>query len=263
MKSVLLQAGHEGTVRNSGSGTAPSYGAGGIARPEREMTPIVRTWAAKLLRDTGLFEVIEEDAFYDQVYEVDLAVSLHFDGSGTPCASGASIGYPAGDPPGSNRPAADLWRAIYDDIWPFRWKKDNFTDNLRYYYGYRWTSTSDAEMLIEFGEISCPEQDAWLQPRVGDGEGMPSYLGHLVAFFVAERLEPGVEHGIEHPGMYEEWIKPPEDRREVVDILHNALVSNERAKRDVFDAQQLLSDALERIHRTEMRINRALRSLES
>jgi hypothetical protein len=57
--------------------------------------------------------------------------------------------------------------------------KDNFTKNLSGYYGYRRMSTEIAEMLIEFGEITCPEQDAWLQPRL-------EWLGELVAHFAGQ-----------------------------------------------------------------------------
>lgn len=181
---VLIQAGHEGGVRNSGTGTKPTYGAGGIARPERTMTPIVADRATAKLRDAG-FTVVRENALFDKRYEVELAVFLHFDGSGTPCASGASVGYPDGSPPGSNKPTAELWKDIYSQYWDFKWMPDNFSSNLRGYYGYSWTSTSVAEMLIEFGEISCPEQDAWLQPRVDE------WLGDLVAHFVSEAIGNG------------------------------------------------------------------------
>lgn len=187
---VLIQAGHEGGKRNSGTGSKPTYGAGGTTRPENEMTPIVADGAAAWLEHFGV-SVIKENAFYDKRYSVELAVSLHFDGSGRPCASGASIGYPKGVPVGSNKPTANLWKDIYEQYWPYQWMPDNFTSNLSGYYGYAWTSTSVAELLIEFGEVSCPEQDAWLQPRVGETAG-ESWLGLQVAYFCSEALGLGV-----------------------------------------------------------------------
>lgn len=214
---VLIQAGHEGGVRNSGSGTKPTYGASGIERPENQMTPIVADSAVAWLRHFGV-ETIKENAFYDKRYEVELAVSLHFDGSGRPCASGASVGYPAGSPPGSNAPTAALWKDIYEQYWPYQWMPDNFTSNLSGYYGYGWTSTTVAEMLIEFGEISCPEQDAWLQPRVGTGVG-DSWLGLQVAYFCSEALDLGV---VPDPGPFGEE-SPIDKQLELVNTSYENL----------------------------------------
>ncbi len=107
---VVLQAGHEGQVRNSGpSGTAPSHGASGATRPEHQMTPIVADAAAAILTAHGV-DVIRVPALFPQKYSVRLGLALHFDGSGTKCASGASVGYPPGKPRGSNKPTADLWK---------------------------------------------------------------------------------------------------------------------------------------------------------
>lgn len=223
---VLIQAGHEGTVRNSGSGTKPTYGAGGIARPERTMTPIVADRATARLRDAGV-TVVREDALFDKRYEVELAVFLHFDGSGTPCASGASVGYPDGVPAGSNKPTAELWKDIYSQYWPFKWMPDNFSSNLRGYYGYGWTSTSLAEMLIEFGEISCPEQDAWLQPRVDE------WLGDLVAHFVSEALELGV---VSDPGPFG---GEPDNR--IQKILEAIKATDARQAKQIARLEKLLS----------------------
>jgi len=178
---VLLQAGHEGLKRNQGSGSAPSHGAAGIARPEHQMTPVVADAAARVLRAHGV-SVVRVPAFYPKLFAVKLGLALHFDGSGNPCSSGASVGYPPGLPLGSNKPTADLWKEIWGQYWPFRWMKDNFTRNLSGYYGYRRMTTSIAEMLIEFGEISCPEQDAWLQPRL-------EWIGEVVAHFAGRVLQ--------------------------------------------------------------------------
>jgi hypothetical protein len=178
---VLLQAGHEGGRRNDGTSTTASLGASGTARPEREMTPIVADAAAEILRDSGV-AVVRVPGVYPKVFDVRLGLALHFDGSGTPCASGASVGYPEGSPPGSNRPTAELWKEIWGIHWPFKFMPDNFTRNLRGYYGYSRMRTDIAEMLIEFGEISCPEQDAWLQPRL-------EWIGSVVAFFCGQVLD--------------------------------------------------------------------------
>lgn len=203
MIDVVIQAGHEGGRRNAGDGSAVTVGT----RGEMDVTPVVADRAAATLRRAGL-EVVREDAFYDRRYDCRLSVSLHFDGSSTPCRSGASIGYPPGSPPGSNRPAADAWRRIYGAVWPFRWMPDNFTANLSGYYGYRWTATTVAEILIEFGELTCPDQAAWLHPRIADGR-----LGDLVARWamdvldvpgdvISETVPPAVD-----PWAVDAWIK--------------------------------------------------------
>ena len=61
---VLIQAGHEGGVRNSGSGTAPSKGTEGNkdykpAVIEREATPIVADRATEVLQAAGITVVRE------------------------------------------------------------------------------------------------------------------------------------------------------------------------------------------------------------
>lgn len=190
---VLIQAGHEGGVRNSGSsGSAATSGTPGLSGPDDNeivLTPKVANRAVEVLSQFPQFEVIRENAFYDKVYQVDLALSLHFDGSGTPCSSGASVGYPTGSPPGSNKPTVDLWKSIYAQVWPWKWMKDNFTGNLSGYYGYSWTETSVAEMLIEFGELTCKDQNPWLVEHANNG-----YLGELVAYFVGRVFDVPVPH---------------------------------------------------------------------
>ena len=174
---IMIQAGHEGGFRNSGDGRKPTSGSPGIDVAEIVMTPIVADVATAMLRQAGV-SVIREDGFFDEVHNVDLAVALHFDGATAPCSSGASIGYPEGSPPGSNEPAANTWRDLYSEFWPFRSMPDNFTSNLRGYYGYGWTRTSIAELVVEFGEITCPEQNEWIKARL-------TWLGTLVAHYAS------------------------------------------------------------------------------
>lgn len=187
---VVIQAGHQGGYRNHGSGRVASGGTAGLTIPEQQLTPLVADGAAALLRARGV-DVARVSAFYDDTYQCKLAIAVHFDGSGTPCASGASIGYPTGSPPGSNKPTADLWRQVYGKVWPFKWMRDNFTTNLSGYYGYRWTSTNIAELVLEFGEITCKEQNDWLVPRVQDGT-----LSRVLASFILQALGmPPLEDG--------------------------------------------------------------------
>ena len=190
----LIQAGHQGLKRNQGTGSTASYVTAGLPGPdddEFKLTPIVADEAARLLKAAG-YTVVRENAYFDKKYSVKVAVSLHFDGAGTACASGTSVGYPAGVPAGSNKPTAELWKAAYLPYFPFKRMPDNFTAALRGYYGYAYTSTSVAEFLIEFGELTCPEQNAWLLTQVHN-----NWLAQVVAH-VLDKAVGGNKIG--HPG---------------------------------------------------------------
>ncbi|MEM7011454.1 MAG: 3D domain-containing protein [Verrucomicrobiota bacterium] len=194
---ILIQAGHEN--RTSGAtGAESEWGS------EQEWTPIVADEATRILRDAGI-SVIREDAFLDpDKYRVNLALFIHFDSADPVCRSGASIGY---DDP-TDKPAADDWKSLYSRYWPFRWMSDNFTNNLRNYYGYRYTITSDAEMVLELGELTCREQALWLKTRL-------LWLGALIAHFASGRLRKG---NVPDPGDFDDTlfnnggtlVRPPE-----------------------------------------------------
>ena len=169
---VLIQAGHEG--RASGK-----TGAVGHLGKEIDWTPIIADVATNVLSEAGV-SVIREDARLYGPYKVTLAVFIHFDGSDSKCSSGASIGYDDE----SDKPAAQAWKELYGKYWPFKWMPDNFTPNLAHYYGFSYTLTSDAELVLEFGEITCLEQAQWLKPRL-------IWLGQLLAYFISKRIGKG------------------------------------------------------------------------
>ena len=169
---VFIQAGHEGR-------TTGSTGAAGPLGNEIEWTPIVADEATRILREGGV-DVVRAPAAIKGDYTVKVAVFIHFDGSTPPCKSGASIGY-KGE---SDQPAALAWKALYGKYWPFRWMRDNFTANLSGYYGFGYTQTTDAEFVMELGEITCREQAEWLKPRL-------KWLGHLIAHFLSQRIGKG------------------------------------------------------------------------
>jgi hypothetical protein len=179
---VLIQAGHEGRTTGS-TGAASDWGS------ELEWNPIVANEATRILREAGV-SVIRENAFLSEGdYDVALAVFIHFDGDNPSCGSGASVGY--NDP--SDQPAAREWKAIYGKYWPFRWMEDNFTTNLSGYYGFAYTNTTDAEFVIELGELTCEKQAEWLKPRL-------KWLGALLAYFLSQRLGKG---NVPDPGAFE------------------------------------------------------------
>lgn len=186
---VFLQAGHFNTPDGR-------TGASGPLGNEIDWTPIVTGEATRILRAAGV-SVIQEDASIkradkrDKRYQVKVAVFIHFDGSEPAGRAGASIGYDDS----TDQPAASAWRALYSKYWPFRWKDDNYTSDLRGYYGYRYTLTQDAELLLELGDLTSLEQAQWLKPRL-------KWLGALVAHFVSQRIGNG---DVPDPGSF-----PPE-----------------------------------------------------
>jgi len=156
---VLVSAGHEG--RPESCPHFPKHKCNLGAAGERQWTPIAADEITRSLRASGL-SVAREPADFDGFFEVKAAVFIHFDGSDHPCSTGASIGY---HDPGSSA-AAKLWRDMYSQYFPFRFMRDNFTVNLRDYYGFRQVHAADGALVIELGEISCPAQRDWLSVRL-------------------------------------------------------------------------------------------------
>jgi hypothetical protein len=96
--------------------------------------------------------------------------------------SGPSVGYShSGD-----APAASEWKELYSQAFPFNetWKPDNFTPDEHHYYGFKYMVASDAEFLIEFGDLGSLRQAKWLKPRL-------EWLGQLLAYFVSRRTGMG------------------------------------------------------------------------
>ena len=181
---VLIQAGHEG--RETGlTGSSSPLGE------EKKWTPIVANKATSLLEEAGV-TVIRENASLEGPYHVKIALFLHFDGAEYKgidfkkrftCKTGASVGYPLNDK--NSKEAAKEWKKFYTkNGWNFKWMNDNFTRNLWKYYGYNKTVTSDAKLVLELGEITCPEQAKWLKPRL-------KKLGGVIASFVSKRISKG------------------------------------------------------------------------
>lgn len=174
---VLVQAGHEGRpascaphhVKACNLGT----GGGGAAR-ERDWTAIVADRATSVLREHG-YAVIRRPADYDQHDAVRAAVFIHFDGA-VACASGASVGFPDT----TSRAFVNAWETRYRAWFPFRFVGENFTENEHRYYGFRKVDAPE-KMLIEFGEMTCPAQLAWMTPRL-------RAMGDELAAFLMEQV---------------------------------------------------------------------------
>lgn len=171
---VLISAGHEG--RPESCAHFPKHHCNLGTAGERAWTPVVADEAARKLRAMG-YSVAREPADFDGQYDVKAAVFIHFDGTDSPCTSGASIGYHTA----ASKPAADLWHSMYGSIFPFRFKPDNFTDNLRDYYGFRQVQAQDGALVIELGEMTCAPQRAWLAPRLQqEGDVIAQFIDRLI-----------------------------------------------------------------------------------
>ena len=169
---VYIQAGHEGRTQGA-TGAASKYGQ------EIDWTPIVADEATRILEEAGI-HVIRSTADHKRYSIVDLAVSIHFDGSVTPCGTGASVGYDDL----TDQPAADAWKALYSEYFKHRWMNDNFTRNLSRYYNFKYTVTRDAELVLELCDINCPQQAQWAKQNL-------KQLGQVVAYYCAERIGKG------------------------------------------------------------------------
>jgi hypothetical protein len=179
---VLISAGHEG--RPASCAHFPQHHCNLGAAGERDWTPVVADAATAILRKHGV-TVARLPADFEGRYKVDAAVFIHFDGAAPPCSSAASIGYPKK----SDAAAARAWRELYGTYWPFGFEPDNFTVGLRQYYAYKQVDARDASMVIEFGEVTCPAQHAWLASRL-------HWEGALTAYFLSRLMRKG---NVPHP----------------------------------------------------------------
>ena len=182
---VLISAGHEG--RPASCAHFPQHRCNLGATGERAWTPIVADAATRVLRQHGV-TVARLPADFNGQYRVKAAVFIHFDGSDPPCGSGASVGYPSA----ADMPPASAWRALYRRYWPFAFEPDNFTESLHHYYGFRQVDASKGSFVLELGEITCPAQRSWLEPRL-------HWEGALLAHFLSALIGKG---SVADPGHY-------------------------------------------------------------
>jgi len=165
--SVVVQAGHEGrTIGNTGA-ESKLY-------KEEKWNILVANEVAQKLRSWDID--VKRVPARVQFTPAKIAVSIHFDGATTPCASGASIGYPNG----ASHAFAQRWKQLYSHYFPYKWHKDNFTDNLKNYYAYHWIH-AEKFLVLELGEITCDIQTTWLKPRL-------KKIAHLIAYAIAIEL---------------------------------------------------------------------------
>ena len=175
---VVVQAGHQGRPQSCAPlhVKACNLGTGLGAQLERNWTPIVADAAAAALREDG-FRVKRRPADYADRDQARAAVFVHFDGSAPACRSGASVGFPAP----ADAAFARRWEDRYRAWFPYRFAGENITPNESGYYGYRKVDAPGRTLLIEFGEMTCPLQERWMEPRL-------RAMGVEVARFISAEL---------------------------------------------------------------------------
>ena len=131
-------------------------------------------------------------------------VFLHFDDPDGG-ESVASVGFKNS----SDEPAAAEWKKLYAKFFPFRFMPDNFTADEASYYGYKYTITTDAEFLIEFGDLNSVTQARWMKPRL-------KWMGALLAHFLSQRTGKG---NVPLPDSPVDVADPhSEEERDIVDL---------------------------------------------
>jgi len=174
---ILVQAGHEGRPASCAPlhVKACNLGTGANGALERAWTRIVADEVTRVLREHG-YAVIRRPADYEGHDTARAAVFLHFDGAAPPCGSGASVGFPDT----TTRAFVGAWETRYRAWFPYRFVGENFTKSEHEYYGFRKVDAPE-KMLIEFGEMTCPEQLRWMTPRLRE-------MGGQVAAFLMEQV---------------------------------------------------------------------------
>jgi hypothetical protein len=176
---VVIQSGHEGRPASCAPNhvRACNIGASSASGADREIawTPIVADAAAAALRRAG-YRVERRPADYPAHDVAKIYIAVHFDGAEPACSSGTSVGFPATTP----HAVVARWERLYRARFPFRFVGENISAGEAHYYGYRKVDAPE-KLLIEYGEITCPAQAAWLRPRLRE-------LGALTARFAIGEL---------------------------------------------------------------------------
>jgi N-acetylmuramoyl-L-alanine amidase len=168
--TVLIQEGHVGRTK----GNIGSIHNGMV---ESEWNHKIGKKVEAILKEKGIS--VHRVGAKIPVANASIAVAIHFDGSAKECATGASIGHNGSL---GSKLMAKHWRREYGAFFPFKWHKDNFTRNLRHYYGFSQVSTSKGFLVLELGELTCKEQTDWLKPRLNQ-------VAKKIANFIIKELK--------------------------------------------------------------------------
>lgn len=159
---VILQIGHY--PRQPGSGKT---GTTGVRINEQEGAAWVVKLVSERLAELNIeHAIIGADEFkkYPKLNETDhfraeIFLSFHFDGAEPQCAVGPSLGY---NPALGKLSMQNIGVAVAIGLGlnARDFMKDNYTDNLKNFYGYGDVDSTRAEGLIELSELSCSSDEA-------------------------------------------------------------------------------------------------------
>lgn len=156
-RKVLVQAGHVAPRE-------PGIDGVGTVREQEFALGVQNALVRRLAADPAFVPIAVPGDIPDGI-RVDAAVFLHGDGSGNPAVSGFCFGYPDH---AANRHLADL---IAEELLlvpghPPR-RRDNYTRDLEFYYGFRKVATAGPEVVVEHGFLTNPVEQAWLFSNIG------------------------------------------------------------------------------------------------
>ena len=188
--NCVVQAGHVPRTRGA-------TGANGLLGTEQQFTLKTATYIQKWLTLRGwTCEMIGAD---DDVPDSSVFVAIHHDGARSSKARGPSVGYPPGDD--QSKRAAQEWKRSYGQAYPGpSFRPDNYTDGLKYYYGYRKTRAS-VKLVCEHGFGSNPEDARFMWSDAGQDaavDAIEAVLGHWLGWDA--RLSPQEVHARLNPG---------------------------------------------------------------
>jgi N-acetylmuramoyl-L-alanine amidase len=180
---VILQPGHY--ARPPGA-----VGTAGALVSERAIASYIVAKIASALENAKLAVlVIPADTFtkdnpktkdYDGL-SAKIFLSIHADGSVTPCRTGPSLGYgDSGSMTDMHQIALALAIALgyeYDEF-----MKENFTANLSNYYAFKRLRASEMEGILEVGELTCPQTEERL---IRGADSIASNVARALRFIVA------------------------------------------------------------------------------
>lgn len=177
---VLVQAGHIAPRE-------PGFESGTGTTGEQALVRAIRDKLVKFLADDGRFTPIPMPGKIPRGTKCDAALFLHADGSSNKAATGYSFGYP-GYP--VNVALARLVNEEFQKI-PGHppHHADNYTADLRGYYGFSRVDTAGPEVLVEHGFLTNPGEAAWLRSHVF-ALAQAEYKALLRYFKLPEKVTP-------------------------------------------------------------------------
>jgi N-acetylmuramoyl-L-alanine amidase len=199
---VLVQAGHLAPREPGHDGATGTV-------DEQKLTFAVRDRLCSLLNQDGRFTAIPVPGNIPDGINVDAAIFLHGDGAANKSASGYCFGYPNY---AVNKKLANMIGENFDLIPGHpKHRTDNYTADLRGYYGFGKVKTDGPEVLVEHGFLTNPAEHDWLFSHI-DELAHAEYAALLEYFKVPPKPRPG--------------YKPPWTVRQNGKIVANGRFSN-------------------------------------